>query len=97
MKDQLLAYRYKLIKQLHAHQTFVVLLAALIVLLAVFLRISSLGSTPVDQEYLNQTINTLKPVSFNEEAVKQIEALKDSNVNDPGTQLPPNRQNPFNE
>lgn len=96
-KGQLSSLKYRLTKTLHSHQAFVVLLAALIVLLLVFIRINTLGNLPLDQKYLNQEVEKIQPVRFNEEAIEQIKALNDSNVTDPGTQLPNDRQNPFNE
>ena len=97
MKHQFSALQYKSTKLLHSHQTFVVLVAVLIVLMMVFLRINTLSSIPLDQSYLNQETSKLKSVRFNEDAIEQIKTLNDSNVSDPGTQLPQNRQNPFNE
>lgn len=97
MKNQLSNYKYRLIKLLHSHQSFVILLAVLLVLLLVFLRINTLGNLPLDQAHLNREAEKIKPVRFNEDAIEQIKALNDSNVADPGTQLPGNRQNPFNE
>lgn len=97
MKLELSKYKYAVSKTLRSHQAFVVLLLVLVVLLAVFIRINTLNNLPVDQTRINQESSKVKPVRFDEDAIKQIEALKDSNVEDPGTQLPGNRQNPFNE
>lgn len=97
MKSQFAKYRYRFTKVLRSHQAFVVLLGVLSVLLVVFIRINTLSNMPTDQGYLNQEVEKLKPVRFDEEAIEQIRALNDSNVNDPGTQLPSNRQNPFSE
>jgi hypothetical protein len=90
-------YWYQLGKTLRVHQVFVIVVAVLLVLLAVFIRINELGSMPLDQTYLQQEIDKIKPVKFNQEAIEQIKALNESNVSDPGTRLPANRQNPFNE
>lgn len=97
MKLKLPQLKNRLIKNLHSHQAFAVIVAVLIILLAVFLRISSLSNAPIDQAYLNQEVEKVKPVQFNQNAIKEIEKLKESNIEDPGTQLPQNRQNPFNE
>lgn len=90
-------YWYQLSKTLRVHQVFVIVVAVLLVLLAVFIRINELGSMPLDQAHLQQESDKIKPVKFNQEAIEQIKALNESNVSDPGTQLPANRQNPFNE
>lgn len=97
MKLQFASYRYRFAKALHSHQTFVIILGVLLVLLGVFLRINGLNSLPLDEAHLKQETEKIKPVRFNEEAIEQIKLLNDSNVDDPGTQLPGNRQNPFNE
>ncbi len=97
MKSQFTTLNYKLQKLLHEHQAFVVLVIALLVLMGVFLRINTLANQPLDQAYLTSESSKLKSVRFNEDAIRQIKALQESNVNDPGTQLPSNRQNPFNE
>jgi hypothetical protein len=97
MKSQLNTLSYKFQKLFHEHQAFVVMVTALLILIAVFLRINTLSNQPLDQTYLNQEASKLKSVRFNEDAVNQIKALNDSNVKDPGTELPGNRQNPFNE
>jgi hypothetical protein len=97
MKSQLPALKRKTQKLLRGHQAFVVLLFVLFVLMGVFLRINTLSNQPLDTTYLNQESSKLKSVRFNEDAIEQIKLLKESNVADPGTQLPLNRQNPFNE
>lgn len=97
MKEKISSLKRQLTKLLHGHQAFVVIITVLLVLTAVFLRISSLSNAPIDQNYLNQEVEKVKPVQFNQDAIEEIEKLKDSNINDPGTQLPENRQNPFNE
>lgn len=97
MKEQLSSTRYKFAKLFKVHQTFVVLTAVLLLLIGVVLRINSLNNLPLDQNYLNAESSKIQSVNFNEEAIEQIKALNDSNVSDPGTQLPGGRQNPFNE
>lgn len=97
MKTQFKRYRLKIAKMLRDHHIFVVLLIVLAVLLAVFIRINTLNSLPLDQARLNQESEKIKPVRFNEGAIEKIKALNESNVADPGTQLPDNRQNPFSE
>jgi predicted RND superfamily exporter protein len=95
--NKLEAYRYRLTKLFRVHQSFVILLLVLVVLVAVFYRVKSLNDLPVDQAYMTQEMQKLKAVKFNEEAIEQIKALRDSNVATPGTDLPKNRQNPFAE
>ncbi len=97
MKSQFSSISYKFQKLFHEHQAFVVIVTVLLILTAVFLRINTLSNQPLDKVYLDQETSKLKSVRFNEDAVDQIKALNDSNVQDPGTQLPGNRQNPFNE
>lgn len=97
MKSQFARYRYRFMKVFQNHQAFVVILVVLCVLLAVLLRISTLSSLPLDKNRFNQESAKVKPVRFNEKAIEQIQSLSESNVADPGTQLPSNRQNPFNE
>ena len=78
-------------------QAFVVTTMVLFVLLLVFGRINMLNELPEDQAYLDTKMSTIKKVNFNEEAIKQIEKLKDSDVATPGTDIPVDRQNPFSE
>ena len=97
MQQQLTRYKYRFTKILRSHQAFVVVVIVLLTLIAVFLRINTLGNLPSDEQYLTQKISEIKTVKFNREAIEQIKALNDSNVGAPGTQLPENRRNPFNE
>jgi hypothetical protein len=97
MNKNVTVFKYKFTKLFHQHQAFVVVVSALIILIIAFLRINSLSNLPADQDYLRQETSKLKTVQFNQDAISQIQALDDSNVATPGTQLPSNRQNPFNE
>lgn len=97
MNQQLARLKYKAVKLLHSHQAFVVITIVLVVLLLVFVRINSLNEMPVDQAYLDEKVSNIKTVNFDTEAIKEIEALNDSNVTAPGTDLPLDRNNPFNE
>lgn len=97
MKQQLTLLRYKFTKLFHQHEAFVVILAVLSVLIVLALRINSLSNIPMDQSYYDKKVSELKTVNFNNEAIKQIEALRDSNVTNPGTELPADRTNPFVE
>lgn len=97
MKKQLNLLKYRLAKLFKNHQAFVVIVVVLMVLMAAMLRINSLSNIPLDQGYLDKKSSELKSVQFNQDAISQIQDLNDSNVDDPGTQLPSNRQNPFNE
>jgi hypothetical protein len=90
-------YKYRLTKVFRLHQSFVVLVAMLILLVAVVFRVNSLNDLPLDQEYLNTESSKVTTVRFDEKAIEEIKALRDSNVASPGTQLPTDRQNPFNE
>lgn len=97
MKRQLNNYSYKLQKTFRSRQVFVTIIAVLLVLAAVLFRINALNNIPVNQKYLDAQSSKLQSVRFNEEAVTQIKALNESSAQDPGTQLPTGRQNPFNE
>lgn len=97
MEAKLAPLKYKLSRHLRTHQAFIVLLVVLLVLITAFIRINSLSNLPVDQGYIDLKKSEIKTVRFNEQAIDQIEQLKDSNVQAPGTDLPQNRQNPFNE
>lgn len=97
MQKRLNQYRYEVVKLLRMHQTFVVLTLMLLILVIAMLRINSMGRLPLDQTYIDKKSSEIKAVKFNAEAINQIEALRDSNVLKPGTELPSSRQNPFNE
>lgn len=97
MNQKLVKLKYRLTKSLHRHQVFVTSGIVLVVLLMVFVRINSLSEMPIDQVYLDRKVSDIKTVNFNKEAIKQIEALKDSDVAAPGTELPNDRKNPFSE
>ena len=97
MNQKFKDYIYKSTKLLHAHQAFVVLVTVLIVLTFVIIRINTLNNLPVDQAYYDQQTAQLKTVVFNHEAITKIEMLRDSDVTQPGTSLPANRNNPFAE
>ncbi len=97
MKNRFLKNYYSFIKVFHTHEAFVVLTIVLIALIGVVARINHLSNLPADQLYFDQSSSEIKAVNFNEDAIKKIEQLRDSNVQDPGTQLPVDRNNPFNE
>ncbi len=97
MQKKFVALKYKASKLLHQHQTFVVLTIVLSVLIVVIVRINNLSNLPLDQGYLNEQTSQIKNVNFNQNAIDQIKQLNDSNVTAPGTELPSNRLNPFNE
>jgi len=89
--------KYKFAKIFKVHQSFVVVLIVLLILLAVIFRVNMLNNLPTDQNYLKTESAKIKIVNFNEDAIEEIKSLSDSNVSSPGTQLPKDRQNPFNE
>ena len=97
MMQKFAHFKYRFIKLFHSHQAFVVTTMVLFVLLLVFGRINMLNELPEDQAYLDTKMSTIEKVNFNEEAIKQIEKLKDSDVATPGTDIPVDRQNPFSE
>ena len=97
MEQKLKSYIHKAVKTLHAHQSFVVLVMVLLVLTGVIIRINTLNNLPIDEAYYNQQTSQLKSVTFNHDAITKIEQLRDSNVIEPGTSLPVNRDNPFAE
>lgn len=82
---------------MHRHQAFLVLTCVLVILTFVILRINSLGNIAPDASYFERETSSLKPVQFNQEAITQIEALRDSNVSEPTVELPRDRNNPFTE
>lgn len=97
MNQKLALYRYKTAKFLHLHQAFVILVTVLLLLVFVAFRINTLSNLPMDEAYYTKQTSQLKTVRFNQEAIKQIEELRDSNVTAPGTSLPKDRTNPFVE
>ncbi len=97
MSKQLSAYKYRFQKGFHSHQAFVVIVVVLLILIGVFLRINSLNNLPMDQARYDEQTSQLQSVQFNQDAINEIQSLNSSNVAVPGTELPSNRQNPFNE
>ena len=97
MNQKLTHTKYKLTKFFHSHQAFVVIAVVLVILLSVFVRINTLNEIPVDQAYLDKEVSQIKTVNFDKSAIKEIEALSDSDITVPGTDLPANRKNPFSE
>lgn len=97
MKSSFNSLRYKFSKLFRLHQAFVITVVVLLLLLTVLLRINSLSNKPVDQSYINKKSAELKTVKFDQKAIEKIKTLRESNVAVPQTELPSNRQNPFNE
>ncbi len=97
MKQKISKLIFRVKKVLHHHQGFVVSIMLLLVILATVLRIQFLNEMRPDQAYLDERADSVRSVNFNQKAIEQIEALRDSNVTAPGTQLPGNRDNPFSE
>ena len=97
MEAKLAPLKYKTTKLLRSHQAFVVLVTMLLILVAAVIRVNALSNLPVDQNYINLKKSEIQNVRFNEQAIEQIRQLNESNVAAPGTELPKNRQNPFNE
>jgi hypothetical protein len=97
MKEKLKKIRFAVTDVFSKHEVFVVLAVLLAVAGLVVFRLSSLSSIEPDQAYIDDQTFSVKPVQFNEEAIEKIEALRDSNVKDLGTQVQEDRQNPFSE
>ena len=89
--------KYKIVKILHSHQAFIVLIGVLVLLVFVIMRINTFNNIGYDEAYYTRETASLKSVQFNQEAIEQIEALRDSNVDEPAVQLPGDRSNPFAE
>lgn len=97
MKISIQKLRTRLSYIFKQHQAFVVLVFLFVIAAWVILRLLSLSSLEPNQQYIDDQTRTFQTVEFDQKAVKEIEALQDSGVAVPGTQLPNNRQNPFNE
>ncbi|MBP9738557.1 hypothetical protein KBD20_02625 [Candidatus Saccharibacteria bacterium] len=97
MNQRVSMLRYKVAKLFHNHEAFVIATVVLMLLMGVIIRINSLSNLPVDEAYYKQKTAQLKSVTFDQDAIKKIEELRDSNVTAPGAELPANRNNPFTE
>jgi uncharacterized membrane protein (DUF106 family) len=97
MKQKILLIIRRVLKTLRVHRNFALLISVLVIALVVVIRIVILSNAGIDQEYLIENENKVQTVNFREDAIKEIESLRDSNVNVPGVQLPSGRQNPFSE
>lgn len=97
MSKDYVRLKFKLVKTLHTHQAFIVLIVVLLLLVFVIVRINTFNNITYNEAYYTQETASLKSVQFNQEAIEQIEALRDSNVNEPAVQLPGDRSNPFAE
>ena len=87
----------KIAKIIHFHQAFIVLIGVLMLLVFVIVRINAFNNIGYDEAYYNSETASLKSVQFNQDAIERIEALRDSNVDEPAVQLPGDRSNPFAE
>lgn len=97
MKQKIIKKVQSLRKVLRAHQLFSVTFVFLLILIVMVLRIRHLSDLPPDQGYIDEQLLKTKTVNFNQQAIEDIQALRDSNVSVPDSQLPGNRQNPFSE
>ena len=97
MNQRINMYRYKVAKLFHTHEAFVIATVVLLLLLGVILRINTLSNLPIDEVYYTEKTSQLKSVTFDQDAIKKIEELRDSNVTTPGAELLENRNNPFTE
>ncbi len=97
MKDTFKKIQLKVSTLLVHHQTFVVVALLLALTTGVVFRLTNLSNMEPSQEVIDDQVRSVKSVIFNEDAVEKIEALRDSNVKKPGTQVQQNRDNPFRE
>lgn len=97
MKDRLKKLHLKVTSIFTHHQTFVVVSLLLLLVAGVMVRLGGLSNMEPTQEVIDDQSSSVKSVIFNEDAVEEIEALRDSNVKEPGTQVQQNRDNPFSE
>ncbi len=97
MKQKLTAFLYKFKRFFKVHQAFVTIIGMLLVIIAVVIRLNMLGNMEPNQAYVDDETTKIKTVQFDQEALGEIQALRESHVTVPGTQLPEGRQNPFSE
>jgi hypothetical protein len=97
MRQKIQAIQFKMQSVFSSHQAFVVLSLLLIIATLVIFRLTSLSNLEPSAEYIDDQTRTIQPVPFNEEAIKEIQALRNSNVSNPGTQIQEDRSNPFAE
>jgi len=96
MKKKFTNYYLKLQRVFERRHGMIVLAVVLFITILVVLRISALSNIEPDQEVLDES-QSVQSVIFNQEAIDKIEALRESNVKEPGTQIQRDRQNPFSE
>ena len=89
-------YLSQVVSGLSRFQIILTLLVFGAVVSGAVLSVSSHVDPAINQQEVNKRLVDLKRVEFDEEAIAQIEALRDSNV-DINSQFDPNRENPFIE
>lgn len=97
MKQKVQRTYTKIKNVLTKNQVFVVACVFLGITALVLYRLMVLSNITPDQAAIDDQKRAIKSVKFNQEAIDKIEALRDSNVKTPGTDLQKNRQNPFAE
>lgn len=97
MKEKFKNILYKFTSMFAKHLGFVVACIFLAVASMVVYRLFVLSTIEPNQDYISDQKLDIKTVKFDEDAIKKIEALRDSNVDNPGTNIQKNRQNPFAE
>lgn len=96
MKQKFNQIRLKLATIFNEHQWFIVITTVLLILLAMVLRINYLNNLKLAPEEAGDN-KVYTPAKFNQQAIKKIQSLRDSNVAQPGTSIQQGRQNPFTE
>lgn len=97
MRQGIQKLQFKLQSIFSSHQAFVVLSLLLVIASIVIFRLISLSNLEPSAEYIDDQTRAIQPVPFNEEAIEEIKALRESNVSNPGTQIQEDRNNPFAE
>ncbi len=97
MKAKVKGYLLKTKEVLTKNQAFVSACIFLGIAAFVLYRLMVLSNIGPDSAAILDQQRTIKTVQFNQQAIDQIEELRDSNVKTPGTDIQKNRQNPFAE
>lgn len=97
MKAKLQTLRIKLSTIFSKHLAFVVMCIFLLIASFVVYRLTVLSSMEPNPDVIADEKLKIKAVQFDQDSIKQIESLRESNVKTPGTDIQKNRQNPFKE